>query len=120
MIKQSYTLNIKILIIGLFLVTYQCTNAQSNGENETPFPAAQKKFSLKDLPFEFFGFAETRHGLKFAKDPYLSKSTVMNETRLQLSLDYWTDWGDFNLKNDFIYDWHQEKYRRVQRTAASM
>ena len=91
------------LCIILLIGTVGSVNAQEQTGEED-------RFSLSDLPLEIFGFVESRHGFRLSDDPYHSKSTVLSESRAQIDIDIWADWGEFNFKNDFIYDWHQGKY----------
>jgi len=67
-------------------------------------------FSFKDLPIEYFGFVNARNGYRLSDDPYHSKGTVLGELRAQLGMEMWLPWAELKIKNDFIYDWHQEKY----------
>ncbi len=52
-----------------------------------------------DMPIEIHGFYEIRTGYRIRKDPYEKDMSVM-ETRLQVDLASYPDWGDLKVKGD--------------------
>lgn len=54
---------------------------------------------LSDLPIEIHGFYEIRTGYRIRKDEYQKDMSVM-ETRLQVDLASYPDWGDLKVKGD--------------------
>ena len=46
----------------------------------------KSSFSLSDLPLEWQGFIDTRHGPRIEDDPYQTNAYSLSETRLQLQL----------------------------------
>jgi len=63
---------------------------------------------LSDLPIEMTGFYELRSGYRLRNDPYEKDMSVM-ETRMQLGLDSYLDWGDLRVKGDIIGDLVEEQ-----------
>lgn len=110
MTQPSLAMSSKMIFRGLMaclLFSLSCIELHSQDDSISD---SKEGFSFKDLPIEYFGSISTRHGVRFQDDPYHSKRTVLNESRLRLGMDIWFDWGEVKLKNDFIYDFHQEKY----------
>lgn len=59
---------------------------------------------LGDLaPISVHGFFDTRIGYRLRNDPH-EKDMSLGETRLQLELSTFNDWGDFKFKGDFYGD----------------
>ena len=56
-----------------------------------------------DMEIEASGFYEIRSGYRLRNDPYEKDMSVM-ETRMQLNLDSYLDWGDIRVKGDIIGD----------------
>ncbi len=65
---------------------------------------------LKDIPMDMTGFWEVRSGYRLRNDPYEKDMSLM-ETRGQISLDSYMDWGDLKFKGDIIGDMVTEEAR---------
>ncbi len=52
-----------------------------------------------DMPIEIHGFYEIRTGYRIRKDPYQKDMSIM-ETRLQVDLSSYPEWGDLKVKGD--------------------
>jgi hypothetical protein len=60
------------------------------------------------LPVETHGFFETRAGYRLLNDKYEKDMSIM-ESRFQLDLSSYLDWGDLKYKGDFFGDLVMEK-----------
>ncbi|WP_299886025.1 hypothetical protein [uncultured Lacinutrix sp.] len=87
------------------LIMLSCWQIQAQEKTEKT-----EDFKFSDLPIEWQGFIDSRHGPRLQSDPYQSNSFSLSETRLQLQLDHWTDASEIKLKTDFIYDSQQGKF----------
>ena len=112
--KQMTTPNLSIHFGAYFrcltIFSFICISCATCFSQDDDNNGEEPGFSFKNLPIDYFGSISTRHGLRIKDDPYHTKNTVLNETRLRLGMDVWLDWGEIKFKNDFIYDFHQEKY----------
>jgi len=63
---------------------------------------------LSDLPIEVHGFYEIRTGYRIRKDPYQKDMSVM-ESRLQMDLYSYQDWGDLRVRGDVLGDLVEEQ-----------
>lgn len=61
-----------------------------------------------DLPVEIHGFYEIRSGYRIRKDEYQKDMSIM-ETRLQVDLASYPDWGDLKVKGDVFGDLVEEQ-----------
>lgn len=50
------------------------------------------------------GFFEIQGGMRTQKDAYEPKDATLAEARLQLGFNKALDWGEINVKSDFLYD----------------
>ncbi|MHC4693377.1 MAG: hypothetical protein ACYS67_11610, partial [Planctomycetota bacterium] len=92
-----------IPVILLFFVAAFCmpTGAEEEGEEENG-----SFFGI--FPIEMHGFYEIRSGYRLRNDPYQKDMSVM-ETRLQLDLDSYPEWGDLKVKGDVYGDLVEER-----------
>ena len=89
----------------VFMITgYWNIHGQENSETE------KSSFSLSDLPIEWQGFVDSRHGPRLKDDPYQTNKYSLSETRLQLQLVHWTDISEVKVKTDFLYDSQQGEF----------
>ncbi|AKJ63585.1 hypothetical protein [Kiritimatiella glycovorans] len=56
------------------------------------------------LPFEWYGFWETRIGSRLQNDPHTAEDLILGETRLQLAASKRLPDVGFNVVADFLYD----------------
>jgi len=61
-----------------------------------------------DMPIEIHGFYEIRTGYRIRKDPYQKDMSIM-ETRLQVDLASYPEWGDLKVKGDVYEDLVEEQ-----------
>ncbi len=92
--------------LSLLFTAMICIQLHAQKKQDT----IKSKFKFSDLPIEWQGFIDSRHGPRIKNDPYQNKDFSLSETRLQLQLDYWTDISEIKIKTDFIYDSQQGKF----------
>jgi hypothetical protein len=82
------------------------TTASAGGaeQDKTSFPLSIRELNRK-LPFGLHGFWEARVGTRLQSDDAQEKTGTLGETRLQVDLDKFFDWGETRLKTDFVRDW---------------
>ncbi|MHC4641786.1 MAG: hypothetical protein ACYS32_09095 [Planctomycetota bacterium] len=61
-----------------------------------------------EVPIEIHGFYEIRTGYRIRKDPYQKDMSIM-ETRLQVDLSSYPEWGDLKVKGDVYAGLVEEK-----------
>jgi hypothetical protein len=86
-----------VLTAAVSLVAQAQDNEQEAGES-----------ILEQLDVEVHGFYEARAGYRLRKDKYEKDMSVM-ETRLQLDLSSYPEWGDIKVKGDFFGDLVEEQ-----------
>jgi len=84
-------------------------------------PAAESGPSLKKilekLPFGLHGFVEARAGSRLQKDPAISETASIAETRLQLEASKLLDLAEVRVKGDIVYDAVEEEAKGELRSA---
>ena len=83
-------------IIGICIVAFLEAGAVASDEN------GEGSF-WSELPVEMHGFYEMRGGYRTRKDKYEKDMSIM-ESRLQLDLYSYLDWGDLRVKGDVFGD----------------
>ncbi|MHC4656369.1 MAG: hypothetical protein ACYS91_15335 [Planctomycetota bacterium] len=92
-----------IPVILLFFVAAFSLPAVAEEESEG---ADDSFFGI--LPIEMHGFYEIRSGYRTRKDKYQKDMSVM-ETRLQVDLSSYPEWGDLKVKGDVFGDLVEEQ-----------
>ena len=99
---------VTLALVGILVLAIQPLFAQIDEQSKQTSPSLSER--IKNWPFEFTGFTDSRHSFRLQKDPYQSNDLVLSETKVQLTLTYWHEWMELQLKSDFIYDTHQEEF----------
>ncbi|MCH9659570.1 MAG: hypothetical protein K0U54_01520 [Bacteroidetes bacterium] len=100
---QSYSLN--YLFFVFITLGFWNTYGQENKE------AKEKFLNLSNLPIDWQGFVDSRHGPRLQNDPYQTNNYSLSETRGQLQLVHWTDISEIKVKTDFLYDSQQGSFK---------
>ena len=96
-----------ILLLASVGATHVLAQEGADPPERPRFQLSLRK-AIEALPFTVHGFFETRGGTRLQKDPNISETASIGESRLQLELTKSVAIGDyrpeFRLKADFLYD----------------
>jgi len=99
-----------LLMLGIGQVMVLCAQEPESQDDGPPAEHSDEavrergKPFWESLPFDLRGFWEVRGGVRTGEDKHQSEDATLAETRLQLEVSEWPEWGQFRLKTDFLYD----------------